>query len=133
MAAEHQALKLDLDSLGKVLGPSGMHAFLEEAIVQPVLKSEAEAMRRQERAGGQANQDAAISRKGLFAIEETYDAFAFHDIIQDLGREEVEQGQVLDDLKRKLGKAVVVRSRPRRSSIIVPASKYTRIPLRRPS
>ncbi len=121
-----QGLDLDLDSLGKVLGPAGLHAFIDEAIIQPALQQEAGAMARQERIGAEANQDAAISRKGLFAVEERFDAFAFHDIIQKEGVESMGEEELVKDLRRKVP-SVVVRSRPRSSSIIVPATKYTKI------
>lgn len=126
MSAAHQAISLDLESIGKVLGPAGLHQFIEDAIVQPVLQREAGAVKRQEEIGALTNQDAAISPKGLFALEERFDAFAFHDIVQSVGREEIEEGDLIKDL-RKRHSSVVVRSKSRRSSIIVPATKYTRI------
>lgn len=121
-----QGFELDLDSLGKVLGPAGLHAFLDEAIIQPVLKQEAGAMARQEKIGAEANQDAAISRGGLFAVEERFDAFAFHDIIQQEGVENMGEEELVKDLRRKVP-SVIVRSKPRSASIIVPATKYTKI------
>lgn len=126
MSAANHALGLDLDSLGQVLGPAGMHAFIEEALIQPVLEREAGALKRQETIGAYKNLDATISPKGLFAIEETFDAFAFHDIVQTEGREAMEDGDLIKDL-RKRNAAVVVRSKPRSNSIIVPATKYTRV------
>lgn len=121
-----QGFDLDLDSLGQVLGPAGMHAFLDEAIVQPVLRAEVGAMARQEKIGGKMNQDAAISRKGLFAVEESFDAFAFHDIIQQEGVESMGEEELIKDLRRKVP-SVIVRSKPCSASIIVPATKYTKI------
>lgn len=129
MSAAHQALDLDIDSLGRALGPAGLHEFLDAAIVRPVMEREARAEARQRAAGAAANAQACISPKGLFALDATYDGFAFHDIVQAVGREEVEQGEVLDDLAKKYGSAVVVRSRPRKASIIVPATKYTKVSL----
>lgn len=131
MPPKGQALEFDVDSLGKALGPGGLHEFLDQAIVQPVLQREAGAVHRQQQIGAEANQGACISPKGLFALERRYDAFAFHDIIQAEGLGEVQEGQVMDDLDKKMGGAVVIRSKPRRSSIIVPATKYTRLPLTR--
>lgn len=121
-----QAFDFDLESLGKVLGPAGMHAFIDEVLVQPVLEREAGALKRQEEIGARTNLDACISPKGLFAVEERFDAFAFHDMIQQEGREAMEEGDLIKDLRRK-HKSVVIRSQSRKSSIIVPATKYTRI------
>lgn len=121
-----QGFDLDLDSLGKVLGPAGLHAFLDELCVQPVLRAEAGAMARQEKIGGLVNQDAAISRGGLFAVEERFDAFSFHDIIQQEGVENIGDEELIKDLRRKVP-SVIVRSKPRASSIIVPAAKYAKI------
>lgn len=126
MSAASQALDLDIDSLGQVLGPAGLHEFIDQAIVQPVLEREAGALKRQEEIGARTNLDACISPKGLFAIEERFDAFAFHDIVQQEGREAMEEGDLIKDL-RKRHASVVIRSKPRSSSIIVPATKYTRI------
>lgn len=128
MQAVNQALELDIDALGKSLGPAGLHAFLDQAFVQPALAREAGAERRQQEIGAEANSDATFSPKGLFALEERFDAFAFHDIVQSEGRESFEDGDVIRDLRKKHGSSIVVRSKPRRSSIIVPATKYTRIP-----
>lgn len=121
-----QALDLDLESLGQSLGPAGLHEFLDQAFVQPVLQREAGALKRQETIGARANQDACISPKGLFAIEETFDAFAFHDILQKEGVEEMGEDELIKDLRRKCP-SVVVRSKPRSNSIIVPATQYTRL------
>lgn len=124
-----QALDLDLEELGQTLGPAGLHAFLDEAIIQPVLEKEAGALARQQKIGAQVNQDACISPKGLFAIEERFDAWALQDIVQAEGVEALtDDSGLIKDLRRKLGKSLVVRSKPRSSSIIVPATKYTRIP-----
>jgi len=122
-----QALDLDLEELGQTLGPAGLHAFLDEAIIQPVLEKEAGALARQEKIGAEVNQDAAISPKGLFAIEERFDAFALQDMVQAEGVEAIGEDEFIKDLRRKHG-SIIVRSRPRSSSIIVPATKYTRIP-----
>lgn len=131
MPAVNQALELDIEALGKSLGPAGLHAFLDEAFVQPALAREAGAEHRQQQIVAETNLDAAISPKGLFAIEERFDAFAFHDIVQAEGREAFEEGDIIKDLRKKHGSSIIVRSKPRRSSIIVPATKYTRIPLTR--
>ena len=131
MAAHNQALELDIDALGKSLGPAGLYAILDEAFVQPALEREAGAEQRQQQIVAETNQDATFSPKGLFALEERFDAFAFHDIVQAEGREAFEEGDIIKDLRKKHGSAVIVRSKPRSSSIIVPATKYTRIPLTR--
>lgn len=103
-----------------------MHAFLDEAVIQPVLQREAGAVARQEAIGAAANLDAAISSKGLFAVEERFDAFSFHDMMQHVGVESIGDDEFIKDLRRKHG-SVIVRSKPRQSSIIVPATKYTRV------
>lgn len=121
-----QALDLDLEELGQTLGPAGLHEFLDQAIVQPVLAREAGAVARQEIIGKEVNRDACISPKGLFAIEERFDAFALQDMVQAEGVDAVGEDEFIKDLRRKHG-SIIVRSKPRSSSIIVPATKYTRI------
>lgn len=124
-AKQRQRHDLDLDSLGQSLGPGGLHEFLDQALVQPVLAAEAGALARQEQITAKLNQTACISPKGHFAITESFDPFAFHDIVQHEGVENVGEDELNDDLAKRA--PVVVRSRARNSSIIVPASKYERI------
>lgn len=124
-AKQRQGHELDIDSLGQVLGPGGLHEFLDQAIVQPVLQAEAGALARQEKINAELNETACISPKGHFAIDASFDAFSFHDIVQHEGVENVGEDELQKDLSKRA--PVVVRSRSRRSSIIVPASKYKRI------
>jgi hypothetical protein len=122
MPAAHQGLDIDLDSLGAALGPAGLHEFIDQAIVQPVLRREAHLNSTRQAAAAQ-RQDCVISPGGNFAIEETFDAFDIHDLVQDFGVEALEDEGTLKDIRRKQS-YVVVRSRPRRSSIIVPDKPY---------
>jgi hypothetical protein len=122
MPAADQGLSLDLDSLGAVLGPAGLHEFIDQAIVQPVLRREARLKETRQQAA-RARQDCVISPGGNFAIEETFDAFDFHDLVQDFGVEALADEELLRDVRRK-NPYVVVRSKPRRTSIIVPEKPY---------
>lgn len=124
-AAERQSIGLDLDSLGQALGPGGLHQFLDQAIVQPVLMKEAGAMKRQEQISADMNRDACISPKGFFAVEASIDAFAFHDTVQREGIESMGDEELMNDLAKRA--PIMVRSKPRSSSVIMPATKYTRI------
>jgi len=122
MPAADQGLPIDLDSLGEVLGPAGLHEFIDQVIVQPVLRREAKLNETRQQAAA-ARQDCVISPSGLFAIEETFDAFDFHDLVQDFGIEALTDEGTLKDIRRK-NPYVVVRSKPRRTSIIVPDKPY---------
>lgn len=120
-------LEADHDSFGNVLQPAGLEDLLKDvrhgwharAVV---------AQLNQERA--QAEHSNAMIGKH-FAIENTYDQLDFFDWGLREGFECWDDEQFVREHSRDVPECVV-RSRPRRTSIIVPATQYTRLEPRQP-
>lgn len=122
MSALIHQIEADHDSFGNILQPQGLEDLIES--IQCEWHARAVVSALNQRRAQKMREEAVIGE--FMAVENVYDTHHFFDAGLARGFDCWHDEEFINDSNRNLPESRV-KSKPRRTSIIVPANKYTRI------